>query len=300
MNSVEKDHSGNFLISSRYLCTLFNIDGTDGHVIWELNGKENQFTFSGFENNTFPFAFQHHSRIRSQNGSTFIISIFDNGSDGEINVSTQSSGMVMAVDIGTMTCTLLRQYTIIGDEGISVLSTSQGSTQLLNNTNVFIGWGSEPYIAEFTEDGTLIMQGQFGAQNVSMSYRAFKADWVGHPDSTPALWSESTSSSSSTTFYTSWNGATEITSWRFFGGDSPENSPTVLGEVKKTGFETSFTANAFYAYGYSEALAADGEVIGTSPVRQTYVPGAVLSVPPVQNFTGTGNNTTKRSRVMRG
>lgn len=68
-----------------------------------------------------------------------------------------------------------------------ILSTSQGSTQLLDNGNVFMGWGSEPYISEHTEDGTPNMQGQFGAQNVSMSYRAFKADWVGTPDSTPAL-----------------------------------------------------------------------------------------------------------------
>ena len=162
--------------------------------------------------------------------------------------------------------------------------------QLLDNTNVFLGWGSEPYISEFTADGTLVMQGQFGAENVSMSYRAFKADWVGNPDSTPALWSESTSSSSPTTFYTSWNGATEIASWKFFGGATERACETELGAVDKTGFETNYTASRFYAYGYSEALDAAGRVIGTSPVRQTYVPGQNVTVPPAQN--GTTSNTT--------
>jgi hypothetical protein len=209
------------------------INGHDGSIIWELNGKKNQFTFSRFSNNTFPFAFQHHARIHSQNATTWIISIFDNGSDGEIFVANESSGMIMAVDVAAMTCTLLSQYKISGPAGKAVLSTSQGSMQLLDNGNVFMGWGSESYISEHAADGTLVMQGQFGAENVSMSYRAFKADWVGAPDSTPALWAAAGSAISSTTFYVSWNGATEIMSWRFFGGATESNCSTFLGNVTK-------------------------------------------------------------------
>ena len=71
--------------------------------------------------------------------------------------------MVMAVNTATMTCTLLPQYKMSDDSGKGILPTSQGSIQLLDNGNGFMGWRSEPYISEHTEDGTLIMQGQFGA-----------------------------------------------------------------------------------------------------------------------------------------
>lgn len=175
LNAVEKGDDGNYLISSRYLCTLFKINGKDGSIMWRLNGKKNEFKFVGF-NNTF--AFQHHARIRVQNASTTTISIFDNGSDGENTTSTYSSGMVMSVNTDTNVCTLLRQYHTPNG---GILTTSQGNTQLLSNTNVFMGWGSRPYMAEFTEDGTCIMMGQYGANvnPAAMSYRIFK---IGYND----------------------------------------------------------------------------------------------------------------------
>ena len=86
------------------------------------------------------------------------------------------------------------------------------------------------------------MQGQFGAQNVSMSYRAFKADWVATPDSIPALWSAAGNVSLPTTFYASWNRATEIVSWKFYSRETESSCSTVLETVMKAGFETSFMA----------------------------------------------------------
>jgi len=188
-----------------------------------------------------------------------------------------------------MTCTLLHQYQIFNDTGSLAIATSQGSTQVLNNSNVFVGWGVIPYISEHTENGTLIMQGQFGADSAASSYRAFKANWTGTPDSTPALWTYANTTSSPTTFYTSWNGATEIACWRFYGSTTNDNSSasTALGEVTKTGFETSFAANQFYAWGYVEALASDGSVLSTSPMRQAYVPHQNQTVPNVPESSGT-------------
>ncbi|KAF4612594.1 hypothetical protein G7Y89_g15585 [Cudoniella acicularis] len=204
----------------------------------------NQFTFSGFSNNTFPFAFQHHARLHSQNDTTAIITLFDNGSDGERNFQNSSVGMKIAVDFDKMTCTLLQSYVLP-----NVLTTSQGSVQVLGNSNVFVGWGANPYISEFSSEGELLMQGQFGAVGVASSYRAFKAEWVGTPDSTPALWSYADSTSSATIFWVSWNGATEVQSWRFFGGPSEGTTSIELGSVQKSGFETNFTASAYVAWG---------------------------------------------------
>jgi hypothetical protein len=280
LNSVQKDNSGNYLISGRFLCALLYIDGKDGSIIWELNGKRNQFAFKGFDNNTFPFAFQHHARIQFQNETTMILSVFNDGSDGLLNYTSASSGMIMAVDFPTMTRTLLHQYKIYDDSGKQPLAKGLGSIQLLENTNVFIGWGNHPYISEHTADGTVVMQGQFGVENLAFSYRAFKADWVGAPNSTPALWSAADNPSAPTTFYTSWNGATEITAWQFFGGKLKNNCMTMIGAVAKTGFETSFVASEYYPWGYSQAVGKDGFILGKSQVTRTYVPGQNLTVAP--------------------
>lgn len=111
MNSIEKDDLGNYLISSRYLCTVFYISGKDGSIIWRLNGKENEFQLEGFYDD-FGFAFQHHVRIQSRNGTTMVISMFDDRSDGyDTNMtSPYSSGMTMAVDTSTKVCTMLKEY----------------------------------------------------------------------------------------------------------------------------------------------------------------------------------------------
>jgi len=38
---------------------------------------------------------------------------------------------------------------------MALQSSSMGSVQVLPNGNIFVGWGAEPYVSEFTPDGTL-------------------------------------------------------------------------------------------------------------------------------------------------
>lgn len=263
------------------MCALYRVDGKTGDIVWQLGGMSNQFKFVGF-NETF--AFQHHARIRSENSTTTVISIFDNGSDGYVTRSKYSSGILMAVNTATKTCTLLEQYYLPDP----VLATSQGSTQYLSNGNVFMGWGIEPYISEFAPDGECLMAASFGPTNsATASYRAFKidkGDWIGTPESTPAIWSYANSTSSPNQIFTSWNGATEIASWRFYGQyNSPgqyANSTMVgstrmidLGTVPKQGFETVFAARKYYPYTMVEALDNSGNILGQSPLQRTYVVG---------------------------
>jgi hypothetical protein len=40
---------------------LLYISGEDGSMVWEPNGMKNQFVFDRFEDDTFPFTFQHHA-----------------------------------------------------------------------------------------------------------------------------------------------------------------------------------------------------------------------------------------------
>ena len=174
----------------------------------------------------------------------------------------------MSVNTDTKVCTLLHQYHTPSG---GILTTSQGNTQLLSNANVFMAWGSRPCMTEFTEDGTCIMMDQYGADvnSAAMSYRIFKIgynDWVGDPDSTPALWATADGIAGSTAIYASWNGVTQIANWRFWGCVNGAYHFTELGATAKNGFGTGFIASKYYP----EALAADGKVLG-NPLKR-YMP----------------------------
>jgi len=65
-----------------------------------------------------------------------------------------------------------------------------------------------------------------------------------------------------TTIYASWNGATEVASWRVLGGPS-EGRLAAVTTAAKSGFETAIPVPSYKSFKL-EALAADGRVIGAS------------------------------------
>jgi hypothetical protein len=294
LNSIDKDTDGDYIISSRYCSTIFKISHIDGSIVWRLNGKNSSFELVNFPT-TSAFNFQHMPRIISSSGTTTLLSLFDNGSDGYITISNSSSGKIISLDTSTMTATLLNSYT--NPPITTTLATSQGSMQVLNSSNVFIGWGAIPQVSEFTASGECVALGGFGVVNQAASYRSLKiptSAWVGKPDSTPAIFTYANSSSLPTTFYVSWNGATQVTSWKFFGGnDTSVEGMVEVGSATKAGFETMFMAAEFAAYGYAQALDADGNVLGLSPTVQTFVP---YSVQIPDNSTAATNTTATLRR----
>jgi hypothetical protein len=277
---------------------VYKVSGEDGSIIWRLNGKSSDFTLVNFPN---AFAFQHDPRVLSHDGTVTVLSLFDNGSDGYNTTTFSSSGMIISVDTSTWTATLLNQYS--NSPITTTLSTSQGSVQVLNNSNIFMGWGSIPQVSEFTENGDCVALGSFGIVNQASSYRAQKiptSGWIANPDSTPAIFTYANTTSLPTTFYVSWNGATQVASWQFYGGNSTSAAGLVaVGSAAKSSFETMFTASSFYAYGYAEALDANGASLGKSNVVPTYVPFSASPLPTngtngtfPANGTWVGNSTS--------
>jgi hypothetical protein len=78
------------------------------------------------------------------------------------------------------------------------------------------------------------------------------------------------------TFYVSWNGATQVKSWRFYGAWNQTDSYDLLAEIAKRGFETTYTHSGFYPWTYAEAIDAEGNVLGSSSDKFTFVPSPVL------------------------
>jgi hypothetical protein len=145
----------------------------------------------------------------------------------------------------------------------ALLSESQGSVQQLENGDIFIGWGAEPYFSEYSPSGQLLYDAHFHGSY--RSYRGYRFQWTGAPTEPPALVAVSSSPTGPLTVYASWNGDTRTASWRVLAGSSPSRlAPVATGA--RNGFETAITTPAHESYVAVQALSATGVVLGSSRV----------------------------------
>ncbi|CAI7641573.1 unnamed protein product [Penicillium bialowiezense] len=269
INSIDKNADGDYLISSRHTCAIYKISGKDGSVIWRLHGAQ-----PTFRNINFSFSQQHDARFLFENTTHTLISLYNNGYNGFNKTHTYSSGMIILIDHVESTALQLRNYAPISSD---LVSSSQGNLQMLENRNVFIGWGNNPFVSEHDEAGNLLFWGAF-AKDTVMNYRAMKFEWDGMPTDSPALWSYSRTADpfSPTSFYVSWNGATRVKQWNFYGAMNMTGPWILLDKVNKTGFETEYTNASFYLWSKVEGLDHEGNVLGKSETKYTFVPSAEL------------------------
>src|ERR1700761_6796842 len=173
INSVDKSSASNtYLMSARHISTVYNINSTDGSIIWRLSaGGHTDFACQDFN-----FSFQHDARFVFENDTHTIISLWDNASNGFNKTSTYSSGMIISLDRNAHTATLLANYSAPVPGGIR--SDSQGNFEVMSNGNVFINYGSVPAVSEHKADGTPVLFATFGVYPV-MNYRGFSFNWTG-------------------------------------------------------------------------------------------------------------------------
>ena len=268
INSVDKNADGDYLVSARHTSTVYKISGVDGHIIWQLGGKQTSFAQTNFN-----FSSQHDARFVSENRTTTIISLFDDASDGFTNTSSYSSGKLLALNNSTMQATLLQS--IVAPNG-GILSTSQGNFQQLANGNSFFGWGNVATVSEHAPDGSPVLFASF-ATTATMNYRAYKFNWTATPLGRPAFYAYAHNNTAPTTYYASWNGATEVASWRIYSSPSLSGPFALIGNLPKLGFETIFTASGYQAFSIVEAVGANGSGLANSSSIGTFVPGAGLA-----------------------
>ncbi len=190
INSVDVDRDGNLLVSARRTSAVYKIDRKSGEVIWRLGGEKSDFEMGEGAR----FAFQHDARHQPDG----TISVFDNRG---LDMGEPSRGVVLKLDERAMKATLVREYT----HPDNPFAPYQGNVQVLPNGNVFIGWGSAPYLSEYDGDGKLLFDARFPSEGES--YRAFRSPWKGLPKDRPAAVAEF-GSEDRVTLYASWNGAT--------------------------------------------------------------------------------------------
>jgi hypothetical protein len=246
INSIDVEPDGNLLLCARNTSGVYKVERENGKIIWRLGGKKSDFEMGPGTQSSF----QHDAR-RQRDGN---ITIFDNGAHPKVH--EESRGIVVELDEQKMSAKLVREYTSPKKR----LSTSQGNMQLLPNSNVLIGWGSGPYVSEFSHEGELLFEARFPPEGES--YRAFRFPWSGHPTDEPAVAVEQ-GPDDKIKLYASWNGATEIDVWEVLAGPHPGRLEWV-GSVPRDGFETPMLVQSFDPYVAVRAKDHFGQVLGIS------------------------------------
>jgi hypothetical protein len=249
IDSVDPLATGGLLITARNTWTAYLISQTTGAVIWRLGGKQSTFTLG----TGVPFAWQHDAYLLPDG----TISLFDN--EAAPAQAPQSRVLDIALNASAKTATLVHQFT---HPGQPVLAQSQGDVQPLSNGDDFVGWGQAGQVSEFSPTGVLTFDMQLAAP--TSSYRAFRYAWNTDPVTRPAL-AVAPAANAATQLYASWNGATDVASWRVLAGPSP-TALAALQTYPSQGFETSILAPTTAPYLRVQALSANGALLQSSSV----------------------------------
>jgi hypothetical protein len=246
LNAVDPGPSGQLLMSSRNTWTVFDVDMHTGALIWRIGGK--QPTFKAGPGTVFRF---QHDATWQPGG---LVSVFDNGYSGAGD--TQSRGLLLKPDLATDTVRLVKQFVNPYEK---ILTQSQGDLLNLHDGNWLMGYGGLPNFTEYDSAGHVLLDATLGT-NVE-SYRTYLAPWHGEPTTLPSVAAQA-HADGSVTVEASWNGATEVSSWRLLAGPSA-GSLSPVATVARAGFETTATipATQFVAVA---ALDSSGQLLATS------------------------------------
>lgn len=250
LNAVSVAPDGHLVVSARHTWSIYKLDRRTGRVIWRLGGKRSDFALD----KKATFAWQHDGRQPAPG----TISMFDNGSNGFINVERHSRGLVLGVDEVRRTVKSAQEYI----HPKPLLAVAMGNLQLLPAGEAIVGWGSEPYLSDFSQDGSRL--GDAHMLSGYKSYRSYVLPWTGMPHHAPVVMASRDPGTGHTTLYVSWNGATDqASSWQVHAGPN-RSSLKSIGVARRRGFETAIPLGRTGGYFAVTALDEDGSYLARS------------------------------------
>jgi hypothetical protein len=247
INSVQEQQNGDLLISARNTWAAYDIDQQTGAIVWALGGRKSSYKLSSGA----VFAFQHDVRLHADTDST--VTLFDDGG-GPPRVHNESRAITVRLNGKTATLVSENQHSP------ALAAAFEGNVQALPGGDQFVGWGQQPYFSEYDAKGQMTFDARFVDSN--SSYRAYRFPWVGTPTAAPSV--ATTSQGNTANVYVSWNGATQVASWRVLAGSAPNALQAVM-TAGRQGFETQI-AIATQPYLAVQALDAAGHTLATSSV----------------------------------
>jgi hypothetical protein len=250
VNSVSPQPEGRMLVNSRNTWATYEVDDHSGQILWQLGGKHSSFSMApGTET-----AWQHDVRWESND----TISFFDNGATPKRH--EQSRGLIVRLNMAQHRAEFVQSF----DHQPALLSASQGDLEPLAGGDWMIGWGQLPYFSEYAPDGELLLDGHLPAG--FQTYTVLEAPWSAQPAEPPRL-ALRAGAKGGLLVYASWNGATDVASWRVTGGPDVQHMSTIA-QVPRSGFETVIDLAQAPAYIAVQAMSESGVFLkSTAPVR---------------------------------
>jgi hypothetical protein len=258
-NSVAPGPAGTLLVSARNTHAIYAIDRASGELRWRLGGKRSDMTMGPGT----PFLWQHDAQWLGGNR----ISLFDN------HASTMGgeASRALILDVDTQARTAVVVTEVRHPDGVS--AGTQGNTQMLTGGGLFVGWGSEGRVSEFSASGDLVFDATFAPAD---SYRAYRMEWEAQPTEPPDVvvtplddqgdnsrnGGDDGEGDGRLEVAVSWNGATGVATWRVLAGEDADDL-TPVAEVRKDGFETTTRIDRAAVVAV-EALDASGKVLDRS------------------------------------
>jgi Arylsulfotransferase (ASST) len=247
INSISPGSNDDVLLSSRNTWALYDVDIRSGSVRWRLGGSHSSFHQGAGTH----FYWQHDAEW--QPGG--LISLFDNGSDPP--KEKQSRGLLLNPDVSAHTVSLVKAFT---NPSKTLLAESQGNTLSLPGGGWLMGYGGLPNFTEYDSSGHVLLDGTLG-RNVQ-NFRTYLAPWSASAPGRPSLVAKA-AGAGAVSVAVSWNGATEVVSWRLLAGGSSSSLAPVT-TTPRSGFQTTLTAHTAGPYVAVQALDGSGSVLGTS------------------------------------
>src|SRR6202043_1581645 len=202
INSVAPGPAGDVLLSARNTWALYDVDIRSGAIRWRLGGRRSSFRLGPGAR----FYWQHDAQF--QPGG--LISVFDNGSDPP--EERQSRGVLLRPDAARRTGSLIKEF---ANPTKTLLPESQGNALALPDGNWLLGYGRLPNVTEFDASGRVVLDATLGKD--VQDFDAFLAPWSGRPSTVPTL-AVRPAGAGALAVAASWNGATEVMSWRVIAG----------------------------------------------------------------------------------
>lgn len=243
LNSIQAWEDG-FVISARNTFDILFVNKTTDSIQWRLRGEDG----GDFDlEEAGQFSWQHDARLHvSDVEGEILLSMFDNRNSVDPPF-VPSEGHLLALDLEAKTAKVESIYV---DRSSNVAAQFGGSMQIDWNKEsteqqpfVVVGHGSQPVTEEYDLDGTLRMSWRFGPQDPNAAapgianYRAYKSAWKGYPATSPSI--KACKKETGTEVFVSWNGATEVTEWIVYTGQSDDGvEMTEAKTVPKVSFET--------------------------------------------------------------
>jgi hypothetical protein len=259
INSIQLTGNETFLVSMRNTWSAYLVNRATNAIIWTLSGNPRVSTFALPTNAQFHW--QHDVQLHRGD----VVSMFDDAccgfkslSGGHVTFGTSNGparGLVLKLDLTKHTASFVSQYI----RAKNFVAGFLGSTQLLPGGNVALSWGSTPFFSEVDSRNNVLLDAMWPAPD--FSYRTFVQHWTGIPFFPPS--GAVRDNHGKNAVYASWDGDTQVMSWRVLAGSSA-NSLKAVASKTKTGFETTIPLTSSFKVYKVEALDAHHHVLGTS------------------------------------